>query len=604
MSFCEIITNFNFENFNILQSKLDLHNAILFTDDIVNQQKIQSMGYEIHEIREYFGNVNTRLYSIYKESIKKICLLKDHLSEIKYNEVSIVEGLKSYFLDRLIFLEKISSIFSNGGNVIFLFSNITYFYFSIPMIANKMGYKTKFGVAHISENNILELNFDRTVANNYRFLYDSSKLENQSSTRDFIPDISIEIEEVQPHCGFFLVNNDEDFYLKPIYPILDKFKTYGSHVIFSFYRKTTNQLENRNHKAHDLSSHIDQLENIMMEKNQRVIQELFDKASNFHTDDYVLQAYSACLKNDRIARDVARILAVISVTNAIFEKLKLKSVVVAVDGEFNTDIVCKVAKKFGVPTFAIPPSNVEYDPRYKVLYSAEKLLISGTRLKQELITIGVDETRLVLVGNPRFDYIKQNLGKKTLTSLLEQEKSNNLIIVAMSRIHDNDEEWMSKLIQFCNANNIDILIKFHPMYKFLLDKKEICEQKIKKIEENCMKLNYKISYESNLSELLPNTSILITENSWAGVEASLHGKSIIVVNMTNEEYYNYSLQFHKEGIALYATNVSQLSDCIMKILNDINTNELLEEGRKKFNYEFNYLNDGKSTERIFNILTQ
>ena len=47
----------------------------------------------------------------------------------------------------------------------------------------------------------------------------------------------------------------------------------------------------------------------------------------------------------------------------------------------------------------------EYAPLYGDLYSAEKLLLSGTRLQQELTTLGVDPNRLIITGNPRYDYI-------------------------------------------------------------------------------------------------------------------------------------------------------------------------------------------------------
>jgi hypothetical protein len=40
------------------------------------------------------------------------------------------------------------------------------------------------------------------------------------------------------------------------------------------------------------------------------------------------------------------------------------------------------------------------------------------------------------------------------------------------------------------------------------------------------------------------------------------------------------------------------------ILNDKNTKSQFKEAVKKFNYNYNYLHDGKAVKRIFNILTK
>jgi CDP-glycerol glycerophosphotransferase (TagB/SpsB family) len=127
---------------------------------------------------------------------------------------------------------------------------------------------------------------------------------------------------------------------------------------------------------------------------------------------------------------------------------------------------------------------------------------------------------------------------------------------------------------------------------------------IQKIREKCTGLKYEIKIDADLHTLLSQASVLITEFSWMGFEGSLFDVPLIVTNFQGKNYSDYALLYHKEGIALYATTLTELFDCLNKILNDDQTQEKLREARKKLNYDFNYLNDGKAAERVFKILTK
>lgn len=604
MKFCEIITSFNPNDFEILRKNIILKETIFFTDNLVIREKIRQLGYEIEEIREYFGYVNPTLYSILNEAIKKTELIKNNTIGIKYEKVDIIDGLKNYFIDRLTFLEKIKSILNEKKNIIFLFSGISYFHFAIPIIALQLGYENRFGVSTVSNSSLNKLDFKEIFAKNYPLLKNqSAKIRGLlSHGLDFELELSKNINYQNVKTAFFLTNNEEDLYLKPVYPILDKFEeTKTSHIIFTFSPRSSKGLMEKGYKAVDLSTQIDNLEIKILQKNQKLVSNFFNKIKESFTDDYVLNSYLMYVQNDRIVKDLVRILSGISVVKKVLEKVKPKSIFVEPDGTSENDLVCSISKICHIPTFSIPIGDTEYSPIFRVMYNAENLLLSGPRLKHEMLSLGVDEKRLLVTGYPRYSYINQNL--QGLNS--ESRTKGKMIIVAMSRMHTGDEKWMSELIRFCNINNIEIIIKVHPLYKFLLDKREIWEEKVRTIEKNCLGLKYTISYDIDLRDLFSNASILITEYSTFGVEAALHGIPIIVANMSNEIFYDYSLAYHKEKIALYATNISELLECINKIINNHdNINESLLDARKKFNYEFNYLNDGKEAERVFNILTR
>lgn len=602
MTFCEVIIDFDPKDFDVIRKNIPLDDIIFFTDNMIVQSTIQQSGYTIHHMKIFFGHANPEIYEINNQAISRMLSIKEYLGDIRYKRVSIVDGLKSYILERLVFLEKIRTILSGRKNVIFLFSSLGYFHFCIPQIAKELRYETKFGVSKVSKSDIVPINFDQTFTVNFRSLYDGTNNNSTQNNTEFIPELSIEFEEDDPQVAFFLINNEEDFYLKPIYPILDEFrKSNTSHLVITFASRTANQLQKKGIKSYDLTNYCNQLEREMIQKNAHIIASFFRKVSSF-AGDKVLLSYFKYFQNDRIAIDIARELAVIAITSFIFERFALKSILVATDGIMETYVACNTAKNYTVSSYSIPSGMTELNPIYGILNDASQLLLSGPRLKKDLIELGVRENRLIITGMPRYDYVKQNNSNSDYNTSEKQKK--NLVIIAMSRLHENDDNWMSELIHFCNKIDLEVLIKLHPLYEFNPDHREICRQKMDKIKERCNGLKYDVTYDADLSKLFSRTAILITEYSLVGVEASLNEIPIISVNMDNETYYDFSLEFSKEGVALYATNTSELFDCINKVLHDDIVIKKLDEGRKGFNLEFNYLNDGNSSKRIFNILTE
>lgn len=629
MPFCEVFTNVKTaEDFEIIIETIGSKNTEFFTDSLVIEQEARQRGYIINEIGRYFTYVvNTSLDPLYTEAIKNYNLFITHLRDLRYNEISLVDGFKSYLLERMILLEKIKSILEKvrKTNIVFLFNNSSYYHFAIHDLAQSMGYKSEFGVAFISsrEQDQLplikrasslirlsklgtrkkyeSLDFRRTFALKYTSKYALSSKSKTEKDSEFNPSFSIDImpKDKEAKYAFFLINNQENFYLRPVLPVIDEFIKRGTACsIFALSSRTTTQLKEMNLPVTDLSSSIGSLTKQMLNMNISIISAFLSRAGELSSSlqkSNVLKAYLMYFSNDYIVTNIARVIATIAILRRLFEKFKFKSILIGADGISENDLVCSIARTYRIPTYSIPPGIIGHYPIFGVLYNADTLLIPGPRLKHELMRIGVDEKRLIITGNPSYDYI---------SNILQTKGLKPLIVFAMSRMHKDDEKYFIEAIRFCNKNNLDIFIKLHPSIKFTADQNKVGKQKIREIQEKCDGLSYAVSYDADLSKIMPRTSILITEESLVGVEASLNGKPIIVFNPNNENHFVNSVQYQKENIALYATSVKELTQCISRILSDSELNTHLEHARKVFNYEFNYLNDGKAANRIFNILTK
>jgi len=597
---CEIITEFKIEQFKILRNKFNLDNTLFCTSNIQLFNDLNQLGFDVENLQITSGTIKPEINQIYEHAVNLTSYMKNSLN-FSYKDVQIFYGLKDDIQDAIILLEIAKNILEKKTkNVIFLFPDQKYFYFAIEQISKKLNYNTTFGVSTIVNSEFISIDFSDTFTKNCASQIKSSQKILNVNNLDYI----LIIEEFfknseKSNFGFFFDTTQEDFYTKPVYPVLSKFsETHISYTIFSWNTRTSDVLKSHGLKHVNLFE-LDQQRDTSksITSNMDILYDFFQTVEHLKklTDNIVLNSFLNFLKNDRIVLDILDIFFKIDILKILFKHFQFKSILVAADGTMSNSLVCDTSKNYDIPTFSIIPGISTFYPIFKTLYTASKLFLSGNEMKNGLKNLQLDETRLIVTGNPKYDYVKQLLGSNQL-----QKKT---IIVANSRIHHNDEEWMSELIKYCNNNSIKIIIKFHPTHQFSADTYSIIQDKLQKIKNTCIDLDYEITFNSKLEQLLASATILITDYSSVGIEAALSDIPIITVNLFGENYEYFPNKFYEKGIALYAENTDELFKNIERILNDNNVNIELSKAREKFNYEFNYLNDGKAAERIFQILT-
>ena len=129
------------------------------------------------------------------------------------------------------------------------------------------------------------------------------------------------------------------------------------------------------------------------------------------------------------------------------------------------------------------------------------------------------------------------------------------------------------------------------------------EKKIKQIKESCHNMKYLITYDLELSILIPAADVSITDHSNAGIEAILLDKPLITTNFAKEQLTNVQ-RYHEYDAAIYAEDYSKLEKILLEILIEGKHLQRLKEGRKRAIDSYNFYNDGKASERIFNLLLQ
>ncbi|CAE6486958.1 CDP-glycerol glycerophosphotransferase family protein [Candidatus Nitrosotenuis uzonensis] len=600
----EVITDFTVDNLEIAKKIVDdnyiwLTNNWQLVDQLENHINIETIDNYIRKIDL------SSFYKIFSSANENIKLFQEGLSDVKFEDISIVEGVKNLVYSYFVFLEQIQFLFKTRRDFVFLFSNTESFYFAIKDLAKNAKYQSMYDIATIIEKEVIKLHFDETENSDKRFLYHETRFlydnsykptESEKEKSGKIIDV-ISSEEILDEkylgCAFFLNNNNADLYLKPVYPILQKFaENKYNNIIFTFDNTTTNQLKEKNFEAINLIDVINRLTPIILENKSELILEFLNSAKKIRCKRIVVNSYIKIIKNDPIARFVALVISKILVIDLLIKKSELKSIFVALDPSPDMDLVCAVAKKYKIKTYSFPTTPAIKPIAFMAdMYNAENILVDGSKTK-EIIRQYVNEKKITIVGNPRYDYTAK---------IMRTKESTKHVFIAMSRWHEDDEKWIPEIIQFCNDNKLRVTIKPHPVYNMAF--RDTHQRKINEIMKRCIGLKYEIQ-ETTDSSVIINADVVITERSTIGVEAAVNDIPIILVktNNKNEDLWGYN--FLKEGVGLFASNIKELKMLINKILFDQKLQQKLAERREKFKQKMNYLNDGKASDRIYEIMTR
>lgn len=209
-----------------------------------------------------------------------------------------------------------------------------------------------------------------------------------------------------------------------------------------------------------------------------------------------------------------------------------------------------------------------------------------------------DTRNLVMTGQPRFD----NLAKAD--KLFDKDEicrrlgliGDRRILVWATETHSLPlEENRENVEAICAAvkslENVGLVVKLHPA--------EDQDASLYKENRSCTPIIVKGS--ENISESLFVCDAMVTKSSTAAIEAAILDKPVIVLNLSGEPDI---MPYVKEGVALGVYEKKDLVPAIRQALYDEKIRENLAKQREKFVYEYAYIQDGKASERVANLILQ
>lgn len=640
-------------------------NFIIITDNNSLRNRLNKKGNYAETILDNIPNISDEDHRISKLVWEHAEELREYFSEIKSNEVEVFLGFRHKLYDELIMLEKFHSIFSakNNIHIILCLSRSEPLYFLTMKIASSLGFEVSYPLT-VNGNRLV--NMDQTLITEQQLIINSyftnrihmESLRNKrkswyqkfrkknffkiiyfifnefwSLRSSILQDITsrgvVKIKIISKinairynpvrfiesdkdkletkllrklaiskfekvPCLLILQTNDIDLYLKPVYPIIEEFKKQEQpYFIIAHDVKTRIELSKRNIDSIDYLPYLYdfgydfEVITLMI----KLIKKLSEQ------DDSVKNIYFQYLLKDEFILELMDIMRLIRFFSFLISNLNPVSVFVMPDTIGDQLLMSEIAKKYRKKSITTLANPITPSARSIGYYGAETIATYGEDCNTSLIKMGFGNKKLVLTGNPRYDNLKSS-EPFVIQSKLSKKYSidfNKPIILIATTGYDKDEvNWIIEVIRYANEKNYETIIKFHPSYEHEHGKLLLEKSKGLKF--------YFLKYDDiEINDLILVSTIIITDNSSTGMVGVLVDKPMIVANFLGKPYdYN---RYDEYGVALLATSMKELETCIDKVITDNQTRESLAEARKKYQYWYNYKNDGMAAKRIYEILT-
>ena len=603
----------------------------------------QLINYNLNpkNLDDYFPRFSEINYEIYEKTKILFLKYKNAYNEIKFNQYPINLSFYRYLIKDLIFLEKIKKILNSKKNIVFVFKKNHFKNYIIQKMANEMYYennKIAYGVNNgiLCEYNLFELLKKEKISEISKHKKSLDHYSNILSgttnkisfrlklVKRIIPLIlrllSLKIYEINPdygiksvlknvnnkisndhslEIGFFLSSDRKDnieFYYEIFQKMSNKKIPYK---IFTIDPITSSFLEKNHFPYCQFFEETYVLARVLRKTEESKIFE--EKIKNIAISENLSLIYFEKM-NSVVIDGFYRIIATSMILDQILKKSSLKNAIIS-DGTMLGSVVAYLSKNLGIPTTSILTVMIDENATLSMSYSADKICIYGSQGQKALQSYGIDNDRILITGNPKYDKIKfldSNKSKKILKEKYDINDKKKIVIIAMSTWHKNDEQWLSKFIKFCNRNETEIIIKLHPKYK---RNPEETKNQINFIKKECSKNKFLITFDFDINILLSAADLVISDHSNVGTEAALLKKIVINQNFIKEDLKMYQND-HEIGAVLYTEEYEELEKRVYEILYENKHKEVIIKGYEEMVKRYNSKNDGKASERIFDILTK
>lgn len=237
----------------------------------------------------------------------------------------------------------------------------------------------------------------------------------------------------------------------------------------------------------------------------------------------------------------------------------------------------------------------------------DKACVHGPSSKEIFIRSGVPENAIALTGQPRYDAMAalDLAGKKAeLFERLRLKTDKPLVLLATQPMvehglwsQDQRKNFLKLVVNATHEAGCQLLVKLHPreqdatIYHSLLSK--FSDETITIVQD-----------EIPTPPLLASADLVITLHSTFGLEAMLVGVPVIVVDVcrTKGRIERDEMNYVKSGAAVGVYDPRELKSAIKAVLYDKEVRDKLTGFSKKYVYDHTYLQDGRASARVVEVI--
>ena len=275
--------------------------------------------------------------------------------------------------------------------------------------------------------------------------------------------------------------------------------------------------------------------------------------------------------------------------------------------------ICVIAKQLGIPTLQVQHGvYVGYKGGYDIV-NADKVAAWGKSQVDAYVALGNDSSKVEVVGGYLFDKLyhrskqkeREGKAKERIYRQLNLDSQRGIFTFATTatlprerfcsarEIEDNSEIMFRPVVEAMREfPQKQLVVKLHPMedeavYHRVLQEMDWAEKRTRVVKQ------------IGLHDLIDASEVIITAPSTVALEAIILGRPVVIIQLREEERNTLYMQYP----ALNIWREEEIVPAIKSVLGDPEFKQTLEERRAKFlSKDGEYLVDGKSTERIINLI--
>ncbi len=283
----------------------------------------------------------------------------------------------------------------------------------------------------------------------------------------------------------------------------------------------------------------------------------------------------------------------------VIRHLKPKILIVMHDVTPQGRTICRAFKLHGLPALVMQHGVSMEDDLAGFLVDpleAQKQAVWGDIPWEWHIRRGKPPESQVVTGNPRFDKIATGYDpqKYEVCRKLSLNSEKGIIVVAtewFGGVSAEERYIRSVLKALKDFPSEQVVVKLHPGYH------ERYRQLVSTIaREEGVDVTITKDY---LWELCAISDLVIITHSTVGLEAMILDKPVLVINFDHEFD---ECPYVSAGAALEVRKPEDITPAILDILNNRTAQQKLAEAGKKFIYEYAYVQDGKASKRVADLI--
>lgn len=395
----------------------------------------------------------------------------------------------------------------------------------------------------------------------------------------------------------YLLTNDADLYLKPVYPVIEEFRTAGTpFLVLTEDERVGARLGARGVSVIDVRrvGSSSEPSEVLRRAHFGAAGRLFRALAEVPSDDAALGVLLRMQANDATIARIDEWLRTAEVLDGALAWCLPASVFLMPDAMGSAALVTWVARARAVPTVTTVAASVAGTARALGTYRADVVASYGFECNEAFAAIGWDASRIVLTGAPALDASRarpREVDRESIGRLLGAPADQPFVAVLTSRTTPAEDDWIVELARAAADRGWHVVVKPHPQHGVA---------GYADVARRTAGLPLTLLGDADVATLVSAADVVVTDYSHAGREALAADRPLVAVNVTGVPYPNN--RYDEEGVAVPAWTIAGVPAAVATALTNPEVRDELRGARARSVDRFNWKNDGRAARRVYELL--